>query len=75
MMTNAGTTAQEALYALAEGKQACTLDDLTDARWIREQAERVVAHHVEDLRAQGTSWAAIGTALGVSAQAAHKRYA
>jgi hypothetical protein len=37
-------------------------------------ADRVVGHYVEQSRAAGASWAEIGTALGVTKQAAQKRF-
>lgn len=74
MMTTPGTTAQEALYDLATDHAAGTLDALRDARWITEQAERVTAQQVSALREQGLSWSQIGTALGISKQAAQQRY-
>ncbi|KAF2417598.1 DUF3887 domain-containing protein [Microbacterium sp. B35-30] len=41
---------------------------------IRESAERVVVAAVQQARSEGTSWQAIGDALGVTRQAAFQRY-
>lgn len=37
-------------------------------------ADLLIANHVRHERAAGESWAAIGAQLGVSRQAAHKRF-
>ncbi len=47
---------------------------LQDAAQRRVQAESDVAGAVADCRSAGWSWADIGRALGVSAQAAQQRY-
>lgn len=50
---------------------AATLSEAIDRR---DQAERDIYAAVDDLRAGGATWAAIGTLLGVSRQAAWERY-
>lgn len=42
---------------------------------VRAEAEAGVAQAVADAREGGYSWSTIGTALGVSGEAARKRYA
>lgn len=51
------------------------LDAITGAAAQREASERAIRFLVFTANQQGASWAQIGKALGVSAQAAHKRYA
>lgn len=48
--------------------------DLARARADRDRAEARIESLVSQLRAEGTSWTVIGTALGVQRTAAHKRY-
>lgn len=52
-----------------------SLAALADAAAERESRERAIRFLVLTASAQGASWSQIGKALGVSAQAAHKRYA
>jgi hypothetical protein len=47
---------------------------LRDAVLTRSQAERAVAHAVAAARADGFSWASIGSLLGTSGEAARQRY-
>jgi hypothetical protein len=41
---------------------------------LRRLADQLEARHVAAGRRQGWSWDQIGTALGISRQAAHKKY-
>ena len=43
-------------------------------RALRDEADFCEAYQVKRARAAGNTWAEIGRALGVTAQAAHKRY-
>lgn len=47
---------------------------LRDLALIRQDVEVMTAHVVKQLRAQHASWADIGNALGITQQAAHKRF-
>lgn len=47
---------------------------LRDAAMARAEAERSIATAVTDARANGYSWATIGTMLGTSGEAARQRY-
>lgn len=51
------------------------LVDLRQAVELRRQIDREEVRLVAQLRAVGTSWGDIGGRLGVSGQAAHKRFA
>ncbi len=55
--------------------QADTTAALDVARWISRDIDALERGLVRQARVQGTSWEAIGGALGVSRQAAHERYA
>jgi hypothetical protein len=41
---------------------------------LSEASQLALRHIVDDMRADGWTWAEVGDALGVSAQAAHHRY-
>lgn len=56
------------------GNAADYLAWLEHARQDREEAERQMAKCVRGARAQGASWAQIGRQIGVSKQAAQKKY-
>jgi hypothetical protein len=47
---------------------------LSAARWAAQEVEALERSLVRHARSQGSSWALIGYALGVSRQAAHERY-
>jgi hypothetical protein len=47
---------------------------LRDAVFSRSSAERSIKAAVEEARAQGYSWALIGSLLGTSGEAARQRY-
>ncbi len=49
-------------------------EELVSAVKARADAERLLADVIAKGRAAGFSWGAIGTALGVSGEAARKRY-
>lgn len=55
-----------------------SLDRLSDAiltaEQLNEQADALIGHFVDQARASGASWSQIGAAMGVSKQAAQKRF-
>lgn len=55
------------------------LEQLSDAMVVAEHLDRtgddLIGHFVEQARGQGRSWSAIGHSMGVSKQAAQKRFA
>lgn len=57
----------------AAGEHRVTLA-LTVARELAERTDWVLLSLVGEARGQGLSWAQVGAALGVSKQAAHKRF-
>ena len=62
-------------FAMRAGRTgSITTDNLRDLNQAALAIEDARAAAVADLRDQGTSWAAIGAALGVTKQAAVKRY-
>lgn len=70
----AAETLTDAIYELASPGAAGALEAIEAAAQARRDLEDTIAQAVRDEHAAGTTWAAIGAALGVSAQAAHKRY-
>jgi hypothetical protein len=50
---------------------ALALESLSLIQWSAVEAERKMVHR---LRATGTTWEAIGTALGISKQAAQQKF-
>jgi hypothetical protein len=44
------------------------------AEYLGEQADHLIGHFVDQARRSGASWSEIGTAMGVSKQAAQKRF-
>lgn len=67
---------QVAVRRISEQRNATSLvDRLSLAAEIRAAAELRVKKEIARCRRAGLSWAEIGTALGVSSQAAHRRYA
>lgn len=61
------------LVAVASGTDVRT--GLRAASALRRLADRLEELQVASARQQGWSWAAIATALGVTKQAVHKKYA
>ncbi|MCB0976345.1 MAG: hypothetical protein KDB02_02690 [Acidimicrobiales bacterium] len=51
-----------------------SLEQLRDAVLARSEAERSIRDAVAAARSDGQSWAAIGTMLGTSGEAARQRY-
>jgi hypothetical protein len=66
VQTQASTYSREPLMLLAAA--ACKQQELADL------GEQLLDHFVEEARAAGCSWSQIGTALGVSKQAAQQRH-
>lgn len=64
-------TAELELQASDEPDLFDTLENLKTLRFTLDQTERAV---VAALRANGTTWEAIGTDYGISPQAAQKRF-
>lgn len=66
----------EKLVHIAQGMTSIgdPLDALGLVRLIEIQTTNSRTELVRDARNQGETWAAIGSALGISPQAAHKRY-
>jgi Clp amino terminal domain, pathogenicity island component len=68
------------LIEFIEGKQRASkpLDQLTEAAMLSDRfaamADDLVGHFVDHAREQGASWAEVGAAIGVSKQAAQKRF-
>lgn len=58
----------------ADIKDARPLRDLREAFLARAESERRVTKAVRKARADGHSWASIGTMLGTSGEAARQRY-
>lgn len=72
----AADTLTEAVYELAGPGADDLAGALAQAAQARRDLDDTIAQAVKDAHAAGVmTWAAIGEALGVSAQAAHKRYA
>ena len=69
---------REVVLGLAQrtsGTRSPTLGHaLTAAITVRNTADAYLVELVAMARAEGATWAEIGTALGVSTQAAHQRY-
>jgi len=61
--------------ATIEWKDAAPLRRIAAAREAAEAAERELRDAVRAAHAAGLSWTAIGAYLGVSKQAAHRKYA
>lgn len=62
------SSALETLDALDPAERATT------ALWLRECLDGTVTLAVDEMRARGDSWAAIGAALGTTRQNAYQRY-
>ncbi len=71
MTTDTGRTASETAAAATAADPAT---GLRAVRALRELAERLEAGHVARARDQGWSWQDIADCIGVSRQAAHKKY-
>jgi hypothetical protein len=65
-------------YVQALRPDSGPLDNLTDAVVIGsrldEQASALISHFVDQARRSGASWSEIGAHMGVSKQAAQKRF-
>jgi hypothetical protein len=65
-------------YVKAQHPDGGPLDNLADAvvagAHLTDQADALVDHFVDQARRAGASWSEIGTSLGVSKQAAQKRF-
>ncbi|MBA0049946.1 hypothetical protein E0L36_03235 [Streptomyces sp. AJS327] len=71
-------TVPEARDAVDTAQAAASRDPGTGLRAVaalRRLTERLEALQVDNARRQGWSWDEIGTALGVSRQAVHKKHA
>lgn len=62
----------DALHAIDDDNSP--LDLVGDIPHIEEAVDRIIDQRVEAARAQGLSWEAIAQRLGISRQAAHKRF-
>lgn len=62
-------------YSFPSDPPPDALDALKESARMRNQAEILVCEDVVRARAAGVSWTDIGLALGVSKQAAHRRFA
>ncbi len=61
--------------ALADvGADASALDRVGDIPLIEAAVDEIIAERVDAAREQGLSWEAIAGRLGISRQAAHKRF-
>lgn len=49
-------------------------DSIVTARELSDQADALIGHFVDQARASGASWSQIGQAMGVTKQAAQKRF-
>ncbi|MGC5167937.1 Clp protease N-terminal domain-containing protein [Luteimicrobium sp. DT211] len=65
-------------YVRALHGEGSALDHLTDAvvvgQQLDEQSDALIGHFVDQARRSGASWSQIGTSMGVSKQAAQKRF-
>jgi hypothetical protein len=79
-MTNAFPVPLDNLiaYVKAQNAQGNPLDDLstavTVAARVDEQSDALIGHFVDQARRSGASWSDIGASIGVSKQAAQKRF-
>jgi hypothetical protein len=71
----AGTEAREAVDTAEAALSRDPQVGLRAVAALRRLVERLEALQVANARRQGWSWEEIGTALGVSRQAAHKKHA
>ncbi|MFI9719759.1 hypothetical protein ACIHFE_08900 [Streptomyces sp. NPDC052396] len=71
----AGTDAKEAVGTTEAAMHADPRVGLRAVAALRRLVERLEALQVGNARRQGWSWEEIGTALGVSRQAVHKKHA
>ena len=65
-------------FVKSQHPQGDALDRLTDAvlvaAHVNEQADNLIGHFVDQARRSGASWSQIGTSMGVTKQAAQKRF-
>jgi hypothetical protein len=65
-------------YVKSQRSEADPVGHLSDAMLLAEhmgeQADHLIGHFVDQARRSGASWSEIGTAMGVSKQAAQKRF-
>jgi len=65
-------------YVKAQHPDGGPLDNLTDAvvagARLDDQADALIGHFVDQARRSGASWSEIGTSMGVSKQAAQKKF-
>lgn len=69
--TTAAVSLDRAAYERDRGDDAASLDALRGAAFF---VARAIEDQVRKMRADGASWSTIGTALGMSRQAAQQRY-
>jgi hypothetical protein len=74
--TRSAVTSITSYLADVEAQEAADdpVSALCAARWAAQDVEALERSLVRHARSQGSSWALIGYALGVSRQAAHERY-
>lgn len=51
------------------------LESLAACRQVQTEVDTEISFHVHNARIEGASWDEIGAALGMTRQAAHKRFA
>jgi hypothetical protein len=78
MSTEPATLDELISHVIAQHPEEGPLEHLSDAMLVSqrlgEQADHLIGHFVDQARRTGASWSAIGEAMGVTKQAAQKRF-